>query len=139
MSKKWGGSCPPCPPLSYTTDHCNPPSLTTPLPPSLTTPLPHSLTTPLTHSLTTPLPHSLTTPLPPSLTTPLPHSLTTPLPPSLTTPLPPSLTTPLYTPPSIHPSLPLCTHLPLQRHRAKGLLDLRQCKVYEVHPSLFGP
>lgn len=25
------------------------------------------------------------------------------------------------------------------RHRAKGLLDLRQCKVYEVHPSLMGP
>ena len=26
----------------------------------------------------------------------------------------------------------------MQSHRARGLLDLRQCRVYTVHPSLFG-
>ncbi len=27
---------------------------------------------------------------------------------------------------------------PPQSHRAKGLLDLKQCRVYAVHPSLYG-
>ena len=26
----------------------------------------------------------------------------------------------------------------IQSHRAKGLLDLKQCRVYQVHPSLYG-
>ena len=32
--------------------------------------------------------------------------------------------------------MPCC--LPLQSHRSKGLLDLKQCRVYAVHPSLYG-
>lgn len=32
----------------------------------------------------------------------------------------------------------LASFAPPQSHRAKGLLELKQCKLYAVHPSLFG-